>query len=56
MTYAKLVETNCRWFDFEGCTFSQACNPTLQPSLQPRLQPACSPGRNRMQPMSMCVT
>ena len=24
VTYAKLIEQNCRWFDFEGCTFSQA--------------------------------
>ena len=24
VTYARLVEQNCRWFDFEGCTFSQA--------------------------------
>ena len=36
VTYAKLVEQNCRWFDFEGCTFSQACSP------------ACSPGCNLM--------
>ena len=21
--YGKLVEQNCRWFDFEGCVFSQ---------------------------------
>ena len=31
VTYAKLVEQNCRWFDFEGCTFSQASMSAKEP-------------------------
>ena len=31
VTYAKLVEQNCRWFDFDGCTFSQASMSAKEP-------------------------